>query len=184
MNSSLPVTVRLAKLDDVAQIAAVHARSREAADADLAPELVEQIVAKFCSQQRWFASMNEQDIPPDLFFVAEIAGVVVGFIQPEPLAEGSGEMVIDRLFVTPSAWGTGAAQALVDHELDEARRRGVSRVTLWSGAFPRSRRFYEKVGFLYSGQERPFEIIPGCVRPQYRYSITLGNGSSDGALTS
>ena len=76
--------------------------------------------------------------------VAELDGRVAGFATldgPE----------LDGLFVDPKLW-SGIGRALVEEAVHEARRRGLSLVTVVAN--PTALGFYEKCGFTVEGEEQ------------------------------
>ena len=78
--------------------------------------------------------------------VAEMDGGVAGFaviLTDEDKAE------LDGLFVEPALWRRGIGAALVDAAAHEARRRGLSLMTVV--ADPAAREFYERCGFTAEG---------------------------------
>ncbi|QIK95251.1 GNAT family N-acetyltransferase [Sphingomonas sp. HDW15A] len=75
--------------------------------------------------------------------VAELDGRLAGFAA----LDGS---ELDGLFVNPEHWRRGIGAALVDAAIHEARRRGLSLVTVVAN--PTARSFYEKCGFRMEGQ--------------------------------
>ena len=77
--------------------------------------------------------------------VAEIDGGIAGFAV---LLGGE----LDGLFVEPELWRQGVGTALVEASVHEARRHGLSLVTVV--ASPAARAFYEKCGFKVEGEER------------------------------
>jgi GNAT superfamily N-acetyltransferase len=90
------------------------------------------------------------------------------------VAENEGEIVgvavlradeLSGLYVVPSAWGSGAAQELV-----EAALEGVTGdVVLWVGEDnARARRFYEREGWTQDGERRISELGPAEVRYRRR----------------
>ena len=69
--------------------------------------------------------------------------------QPEP-----GTVYLWQMFVRPDWQGSGLAGALMDRVLDEARRRGYTRMVLWAAAgAAQARRFYEREGWSPTGEE-------------------------------
>ena len=76
--------------------------------------------------------------------VAEMDGRVVGFAAIE-----GGEL--DGLFVEPDCWHRGIGRALVEAATHEARRRGLSLVTVVAG--PSAKGFYERCGFRAESEE-------------------------------
>ena len=93
-------------------------------------------------------------------WVAETEGEIVG------VAVRRGDE-LSALYVVPSAWGSGAAQALIVSALD-----GVTgEVVLWVGEDnSRARRFYEREGWSLDGESRTSELGPTEVR--YRRRLT------------
>lgn len=75
--------------------------------------------------------------------VAEVDGAVAGFAV---LLDGE----LDGLFVEPALWRRGIGTALVEAAVHEARRRGVSLVTVV--ASPVARAFYENCRFVVEGK--------------------------------
>lgn len=75
--------------------------------------------------------------------VAEIDGRLAGFAA----LDGSG---LDGLFVEPERWRRGIGAALIEAAVHEARRRGLSLVTVVAN--PAARAFYEKCGFRVEGE--------------------------------
>jgi GNAT superfamily N-acetyltransferase len=67
-----------------------------------------------------------------------------------------GTVYLWMMFVRRDWQGRGLAGPLLDRLLDEARRRGYERVTLWAAAgAAQARRFYEREGFELTGEEDP-----------------------------
>ncbi len=66
--------------------------------------------------------------PAGTLLIAERDGAAIGCVGLRPLTPGHGEM--KRLYVRPSARGTGAGRKLVQAVLDVARRGGMDRVRL------------------------------------------------------
>ena len=75
--------------------------------------------------------------------VAEADGQVTGFAALE-----GGE--IDGLFVEPALWRRGIGSALVEAAVHEARRRGLTLMTVV--AEPAAQAFYERCGFREEGE--------------------------------
>ena len=88
-------------------------------------------------RQRWRAEL----VPASRITVAENDEGAVGFVT----LDGSG--YLDQLVVAPEAWGSGAADALVD----EAKRQSSGAITLLVNADnARAIRFYERHGFRHT----------------------------------
>lgn len=87
-------------------------------------------------------------------WVADEQGEIVG------LAVRVGSELRD-LYVVPSAWGTGVAQALVEAALEGVTGEAV----LWVGeANTRARRFYEREGWVADGETRASPLGPTELR--------------------
>jgi GNAT superfamily N-acetyltransferase len=79
--------------------------------------------------------------------VGEIDGAIAGFAV---LIEKDGMAELDGLFVDPPQWKRGLGRALVDSAVHQARRRGLTMITLVAN--PAARGFYEKCGFSVEGE--------------------------------
>jgi GNAT superfamily N-acetyltransferase len=106
-------------------------------------------------------------------WVAEKDGEIIG------LAVRSGSELRD-LYVIPRAWGSGVSRRLVDAALDDVRADGLLEALLWVGeANGRARRFYEREGWLATGQRRDSTL--GGAELQYRLALVdQGRASSRG----
>ena len=103
----------------------------------------------------WRERWRNELLPNAAIIVAEQAGVLVGFVTID--AEG----YLDQLVVTPSHWGSKLATAMVD----EAKRRSPRGVTLLVNKDnARAIRFYERNGFVHSGED----VNPTSGRPVLR----------------
>ncbi|MEP6482372.1 MAG: GNAT family N-acetyltransferase [Rhodoglobus sp.] len=78
-------------------------------------------------------------------FLAEDAGVVLGFAAVIPRADGEAEL--DALFVEPGLWRSGVGRALVAHAAANAKGSSVLHVI----GNPHAADFYRAVGFVETG---------------------------------
>jgi putative acetyltransferase len=137
-------------------------RPYEAADEDASIELWRQTWQQaypsidFAARVTWWRERWRNELVPNAaIIVAEQAGVLVGFVTID--AEG----YLDQLVVTPSHWGSKLATAMVD----EAKRRSPRGVTLLVNKDnARAIRFYERNGFVHSGED----VNPTSGRPVLR----------------
>ena len=161
---------------DIAGISHVHteaSKARYLAD-DLPEAVVASVVGERCSQERWESILEDASYKLHFLFVVEHDEEVVGFIDSGSEGDEPPQHVfMERLFVLPSMWGTGVAQALLRRFIEECVQRGCTHVSLWSAPSPRTRRFYEKSGFTFTGQAHDIEVLPGFPRPQYEYRLRL-----------
>ena len=129
------------------------------------PGRVAQLRALYEGDEAWVLMALEGD---------EVVGVVSlsprTAADPEPAPRGT--IYLWQMFVA-SAWqGRGLAQALLDLLLDEARRRGYERMTLWAAAGAKqARRFYEKEGFTPTGRTQHDDALGMDL---VQYGIELG----------
>lgn len=101
------------------------------------------------------AFFREQHGGPEGFLVAELDGLVVGYVALHPagdLASHAHVRIIDGLGVLPAAQGRGVGEALVRAAVERARAEGAAKVTLRVlGTNPTARRLYERCGFAVEG---------------------------------
>ena len=89
--------------------------------------------------------------PAGAFWVARLAGEVVGSVGVERLPDGRAEL--HRLYLDATLRGRGVGRALVETVLDWCRKAGIARLTLWSDTrFDRAHRLYEGMGFTKTGE--------------------------------
>ena len=96
--------------------------------------------------------------PAVTLLVAEEADELAGFTACGASRDEDGEAStgeIRTFFVSPAAWRRGVGRALMQAALDDLRRRGYERCTVWSFAANRqANSFYEALGFTPDGAER------------------------------
>ena len=86
-------------------------------------------------------------------FVALQDAALVGFAGVGPARDEAGDRgELYMINVLPSAWGTGAATALLDHSLQALAKLGHREAILWVlRQNARARRFYRREGFAEEG---------------------------------
>ena len=129
-----PVTIRLARLDELEELEALQRRASLANPADR-PHLE--------------AHPDTIHLPPAQIangqvFVAELEGRAAGFA-----AVVGGEL--DGLFVEPELWGQGIGRALVEEATHMARREGLAVTVIANSA---ALDFYRRCGFSVEGEEQ------------------------------
>jgi putative acetyltransferase len=113
----------------------------------------------FGARLAWWRERWRNELVPACAITVAIAGeAIAGFVTVDPKT-----LYLDQLVVAPEAWGTGAAAALVDAAkllsppgLDLHVNRDNARAI----------RFYEKHGFVISGEE----VNPRSGAPIYKMS--------------
>jgi len=139
------IVVRVARADDFEAALALAPRLGEGVAAWRDPVEVQQAVARWVRES--FDRGAEQG---RTVFVAELGGVVVGFVAAEVKQHWSDgrDAYIGELAVRPDVERRGVGRALVEAVADWARGRGLAHLTLDTGAANhRARRFYAGLGF-------------------------------------
>lgn len=110
--------------------------------------------------------------------VGELDGRVRGWItfgasRDSDAGEGVGE--IWALNVAPDAWRRGVGRGLVDYALKRLASAGFSESMLWTFRdTPRSRAFYEALGFEHDGATQRREASGGTTEVRYRVRLRPG----------
>lgn len=149
------VHVRLAHLNDAARISELNAYVQRL-HADMLPAFFKQPSATTFPAEYVLEIMARADT---VMFVAERGDKVVGYLYGDvtPAMETSSTYTFDRFHihhigVAPAAQGHGCGTALIDAAKQEARRRGIFRLSLSTWDFNRrAQRFFESQGFVYYG---------------------------------
>jgi ribosomal protein S18 acetylase RimI-like enzyme len=126
----------------------LHARVRPLKPEEI-PELAEAIwdsTSKSQIEARW----REQEVGYREIFVAEVDGRIVGTVSSHS-PDGRG-LHLFALDVGPEWRNRGVGRALVEHVVDEARRRRLGSVFLEVRVDNPARRLYHRLGFRRVGQ--------------------------------
>jgi putative acetyltransferase len=100
----------------------------------------------------WRKRWVEELVPKNSIVVAEMNGEIAGFIV---IDRQSG--YLDQIAVRPESWGSDVAKTL----LGEAKRLAVSVTLDVNQSNPRAIRFYEREGFVRTGEGvNPFSGLP------------------------
>jgi GNAT superfamily N-acetyltransferase len=163
------IEVRDAVIDDADGLATAHIDGWRGAYRGLVPdEYLDAEAFATTRRDRWRAWTWRSDIGSRLF-VATIHKRVVGFGHAGPEVPGWGatepaatETATARgeiygFYLHPSAWGSGAAGALMSRCEEFLRDEGFATAILWAPRdYPRARAFYEKAGWHATGKESTF----------------------------
>jgi len=155
------MSVRPASPDDAHSITTVRAASWRAGYAGVVPD---EVLANVRETPRPQMFDYLADLPPQHHhFVAETPdGGISGFCNGGPYRTDRDEDAsavgddpggeIFAIYVSPTHWGHGVGQALLDRSLRQLFDDGFGLVRLWVLADnPRARRFYEAAGFHTDG---------------------------------
>lgn len=152
--------VRAARVEDAPSIGEAHAESWRVAYAGLfSAEFLKQAVEERRGRKASeLVTMLVADDEPTLsdgstLLVVEMRGAVVGYVHGGDCPADPRTQEIYGFYVHPHSWGTGAAQAMWNETLARLSTRSDAPMMLWTleGA-TRARRFYERNGWVWSGQ--------------------------------
>jgi ribosomal protein S18 acetylase RimI-like enzyme len=156
--------IRAGTPEDAEAVARVHVQTWQAAYAHALPQ--DQLMALSVDQR---AEMHRRRPP----LVAEVDGVVVGFVAVGPTQDDHGDGELYAIYVHPDHWDTDVGRALMKAGEERLRELGHRDAHLWVLADnPRARRFYEAAGWSTEGIERRIEIF-GFVLDEVRYQKRL-----------
>jgi GNAT superfamily N-acetyltransferase len=161
--SSLELTIRTARADDVETLLEIQREASLAAFGHVFPP-ERYPYPSDAIRERWREALAS---PAAEVAVAEVEGAPTGVAFAE-------DDFLNGLYVLPDRQRTGVGTALHDWALERLRVRGCSRAKLWTlernaGA----RRFYERRGWVLTGETR---VVPFPPHPlDVGYSLPLGS---------
>ncbi|CAN5588072.1 hypothetical protein BH10ACT10_BH10ACT10_18790 [soil metagenome] len=156
--------IRDARPEDAEAIGEAHAEAWRVGYAQQFPaDVLAQEVA--IRRTRWDAeTVRANSAGDEVLLVAEDDEGVCGFVHGV-----AGE--VGGLYVRPRAWGTGAGGALVEAVLPSI---GGEDAVLWTlEGSGRARRFYERTGWVLTGQVREREFMGVLTRRLVEYARRL-----------
>ena len=109
------------------------------------------------------ASLEKQMNSGCAFYIANLNGADIGFCSVSPddeKVEGSKAHKLNKLYVLPSAQGTGAGKALLNQAIDIAKAAGSSAIFLQVNKHNDAYSFYLKQGFIKEAEFK-FDIGNG-----------------------
>ena len=128
-------------------------------------------------------SLAEQFAKGHQFFIANLNGEDIGFcsvskeVEKNSVIENSSEVnstshKLNKLYVLPSAHGTGAGKALLHKAIDVAKAEGSTSLFLQVNKHNNAYTFYLKNGFIKE-QEFKFDIGNGFFMDDYVMRLTF-----------
>ena len=164
--------IRRALAADAEAVGRIHVESWNVAYRGIMPDDVIARTDLAYRMQFWAERIADPEWP---VYLIEAHGQGVAFCQMIPTRDSDDDATrvghITSLHVLPDLRGHGYGRALMDHVLQEFRRRGFVEVTLWVLEENRNaRRFYEKFGFRLDGGSRRNSRTNV---PEVRYRIGL-----------
>ena len=152
-----PPCIRLARVEEAPALSELCVRSKAAWGYDEA----------FMALARVALEVKPEQVAAGDVWVATADRRVAGMVALGP-SEEPDTLDLDKLFVEPQRIRTGVGRALIAHAIDEARRRGATRLTILSD--PYAAGFYERNGARRLG-EAPSVAIPGRFVPLYEIKL-------------
>jgi GNAT superfamily N-acetyltransferase len=163
--------VRDAVPDDAENIGEAHAEAWRIGYDELFPPAVLDAAVDL-RRRMWVGLVGDRALGGTLL-VAEEAGVVVGFIHFGPASASDETGEIYGLYVLPSSWGTGDAQALMDRAV-ASLSESFALAILWTHTEARrARRFYAKSRWRETGNHRQETTWDGLAFPAVEYERVL-----------
>jgi len=152
-------SVRAATVRDAPELAAIHARSLQAAYQGLLPlDLLKQL-ERPDSEERWERAARNAEWPKAGVMVAVPGPQMVGFTRFAPTRDKGEDTAlvaeIRQIYIAPEVWGRGLGKRLMSTALARMAASGYSQATLWVlDTNSRARRFYERCGWTQDGAAR------------------------------
>jgi GNAT superfamily N-acetyltransferase len=147
---SSSLTVRQAKVDDVAQMAQVNVRCWQETYRGLMPDAVLDDPGFLAARERfWTAALTDECYGENRVAVAERDGDLIGIAMSGPPLDAGARWArqLYVLYVEAAEHGTGAGLALLKAVVDPEES-----VALWvADPNPRAQAFYRKHGFVADG---------------------------------
>jgi diamine N-acetyltransferase len=100
------------------------------------------------------------------FFVIEENNEALGFIGIEPAFPTLDSLRIHKIYVLPNQHGKGLGKQLIDHAIEFARHRNLSKLHLNVNRFNKAVDFYRHIGFSIIGEE-DIDIGSGFLMEDY-----------------
>jgi ribosomal protein S18 acetylase RimI-like enzyme len=168
------IQLRHATDKDARSIAEVHVRSwRQAYRGQLPQTFLDSLSVsdRAESWERRLVTAPGADRP---FWVAEVGGTVVGFVNTGPSRDDDaqpGTSEIYAIYVHPECWEKGIGTRLLDRAVNDLRRHGYSSATLWClGSNAQARAFYERARWRADGATKR-ELVGGIETEEVRYRL-------------
>ena len=152
-------SVRAATVLDAPELAAIHARSWQAAYQGLLPQDLLDKLDLSDGTARWERALRAAEWPKAGVMVAVPGPEMVGFARFAPSRDKDEDAAqvaqIRQIYIAPEVWGKGLGKRLMSTALARLAASGYSQATLWVlDTNWRARRFYERCGWKQDGAAR------------------------------
>ena len=165
------IVVRPARPEDVDEIVAIGVRSWEEGYRGVVPRGLVPDAAGLRARIRERIAERVPSIAVGVVGGAVRGWITFGTSRDADAGPSVGE--IWALNVHPDAWRRGVGRELVGYALERLRRARFAEATLWTFRdTPRSRSFYEALGFETDGAMQRRDASGGTI--EVRYRMTLG----------
>jgi ribosomal protein S18 acetylase RimI-like enzyme len=169
--------VRPARLEDAAEIGAIHVRSWQAAYRGLLPQAYLDGLDPAERTGRWERNLSATDWSRSGTLVADADEELLGFVSYGPArdddTDASRDGEVYAIYLRPGAWGQRTGQQLMTAALEGLGEAGYGQAILWVlEDNARARRFYEAGGWLADGAVKHDDSL-GFVMSEVRYRTGL-----------
>jgi GNAT superfamily N-acetyltransferase len=163
--------IRKIEADQVALINSLAYRIWPDAFKDiLRPEQIEYMLNWMYAPQK----LAEQLESGHHFFVIEENNEALGFIGIEPAFPTSDSLRIHKIYVLPNQQGKGVGKQLIDHAIEFARHKNLSKLHLNVNRFNKAVDFYRYIGFRIIGEEN-INIGSGFLMEDYIMEMEINS---------
>jgi ribosomal protein S18 acetylase RimI-like enzyme len=164
------IVVRPARPEDVEDIVAIGLRSWQEGFRDVVPRGLMPDPGGLRARIRERIAERAPSIAVGVLDDEVLGWITFGASRDADANPSVGE--VWALNVHPGAWRRGIGRELVTHALDRLARAPFSEATLWTFRdTPRSRSFYEALGFETDGATQRREASGGTIEVRYRIGL-------------
>jgi ribosomal protein S18 acetylase RimI-like enzyme len=172
------ILVRPARPEDVEDIVAIGLRSWQEGFRDVVPRGLMPDPGGLRARIRERIAERAPSIAVGVLDGEVLGWITFGASRDADAGPAVGE--VWALNVDPSAWRRGIGRELVTYALDRLARAPFAETTLWTFRdTPRSRSFYEALGFETDGATQRREASGGTIEVRYRIAL-VGPGTREG----
>lgn len=162
--------IRLAKESDAETFGNIHVESWKAAYKDIIPDEYLSNMNPNKRAQRLLQGLSNQT--ESQYYVADNNNTIIGnlIIGKYDGDDNIGE--VGAIYLLPDFWGKGYGKFMMDFALKELKNIGYNTIVLWVLEDNlRARRFYEKAGFVPSGEKKKINIGKSLIEIKYTYTV-------------
>ena len=165
--------IRHADVNDAGILGEIHAGSWKAAYKGIVPDDILDNISTEKRQKYFEKALSEGREENFLIFADDkaVGFMCLGKCRDEDKDASYGE--IWGIYLLPEDWNKGIGSYFINWGLNELKKRGYKRVTLWVlEEKVNARRFYEKIGFKHEGTRKELDL--GKKLTELRYEKEIG----------